>query len=239
MISETLSQAQDFLKWVEDAASEVGLYMNEKKTEYMCFNQRGNNLTSVSNKELKSVDDFVYLGSWINTTERDLSIKIAKAWGASKKLDKIWKSDLNRNLKVKFFRATVESVLLYGAECWTLTKNLEKKLDGTYTRLLRASLNINWRQRVTNKSLYGNLAKVSQLVRERRLRFAGHCYRAKDECISDLLLWRPKHGRRSVGRPAKTYVDLLGEDSNFKTEEIVEDRVLWIGVVRHRTKLQT
>ena len=143
---------------------------------------------------------------------------------------------------MKFFRATVESVLLYGAECWTLTKKLEKKLDGTYTRLLRASLNINWRQRVTNKSLYGNLSKVSQLVRERRLRFAGHCYRAKDECISDLLLWRPKHGRRSVGRPAKTYVDLLEEDTGFKTEELVdlmEDRVLWREVVRNRTKRPT
>ena len=242
LISETLAQAQEFLKWVEEAAAEVGLSINENKTEYMCFNQTGNKLTSMSDKELNIVSDFVYLGSWINTTERDLSIRIAKSWSASIKLDKIWKSDLSRKLKIQFFKATVESVLLYGAECWTLTKQLEKKLDGTYTRLLRASLNISWRQRLTNKSLYGDLPKVSQLVRERRLRFAGHFYRAKDECISDVLFWRPQQGKRSVGRPAKTYVDLLEEDTDFNTEELMNlmaDRVLWRDVVRDRTKLPT
>ena len=58
-------------------------------------------------KDLKRVDDFKYLGSWINTTERDLKIRIAKAWAASNKLDKSWKSSLSRKLKVHFFRATV------------------------------------------------------------------------------------------------------------------------------------
>ena len=112
LISETLEQAQDLLKWVEEAAAEVGLSVNEKKTEYMCFNQTGSKLTSTSNKELNEINDFLYLGSWINTTERDLSTRIGKAWNASMKLDKIWKSDLSRKLKIQFFKATVESVLL-------------------------------------------------------------------------------------------------------------------------------
>ena len=204
LLSNTLEQAQEFLVRVEEAASEVGLIMNEKKTEYMCFNQTGSKLTSKSDRELNEVNNFQYLGSWIKTTEKDLSIRIAKAWSASNKLEKIWKSDLSRKLKIQFFRATVESVLLYVSECWTLTKQLQKRLDGCYTRLLRASLNISWRQRLTNKVLYGNIPLISQTVKERRLRFAGHCHRAKNECISSVLLWKPQHGRRSVGSPAKT-----------------------------------
>ena len=44
--------------------------------------------------------------------------------------------------------ANVESALLYGCETWTLTNSLLKKLDGTYTHILRIVLNIHW----TNKS---------------------------------------------------------------------------------------
>ena len=237
LLSDTLAQAQELLGKLEAAAYEVGLVMNERKTEYMCFNQTGSNLKSHTGKELKEVDDFLYLGSWVNTTERDLSVRIAKAWAASSKLDKIWKSSLSRELKVQFFRATVESVLLYGAECWTLTKQQQKKLDGCYTRLLRASLNVSWKQKLTNKDLYGNIPPVSQTVRDRRLRFAGHCCRAKDECISKVLLWKPKHGKRRVGRPAKTYTDLLEQDTGYNTSELqllMADRAVWRDVVRNR-----
>ncbi len=82
MLSNTLEQAQELLDRVETAAAEVGLLMNEKKTEYMSFSQTqaGGTLTSKTGKDLKKVDDFLYLGSWVNTTERDLSVRIAKAW---------------------------------------------------------------------------------------------------------------------------------------------------------------
>ena len=239
LLSDTLEQAQEFLARLESAAATVGLVMNEKKTEYMCFSQEDQTpkLESLSGKDLKRVPDFLYLGSWINTTERDLSVRIAKAWAASNKLDKIWKSSLNHKLKVHFFRATVESVLLYGAETWTLTKQQEKRLDGSYTRLLRASLNISWKQRLTNKVLYGNIPPVSQTVRERRLRFAGHCLRAENECISQVLLWKPLHGKRRVGRPAKTYTDALEQDTGHKAEDLgvlMADRTIWRDIVRNR-----
>ena len=237
LMSNSLAQAQEFLCRVEKAAAEVGLLINEKKTEYMCFNQSGNMLTSQTNKQLKEVTDFKYLGSWINTTQRDISIRIAKAWSASNKLDKIWKSNLSRKLKIQFFRATVETVLLYGAECWTLTKQLQKRLDGCYTRLLRASLNISWKQRLTNKVLYGDIPKISDTIRERRLRFAGHCYRASGECSHDTVLWTPQHGKRSVGRPAKTYIDTLVEDTGYniaEMQQLMVDRALWKDVVRNR-----
>ena len=58
----------------------------------------------------------------------------------------IQKSDLTDKMKRCFFQAAVTSILLYGCTTWTLTKRLKKKLDGNYTRMLRAILNKSWRQ---------------------------------------------------------------------------------------------
>ena len=65
------------------------------------------------------------------------------AWSACHKLRKIWSSTLSQNLKVRLFVVTVETVLLYGAETWTLTSTLKKRLDGFYIRILRMALNIS------------------------------------------------------------------------------------------------
>ena len=73
--------------------------------------------------------------------EKDIETRLAKAWTAINRLSIIWKSDLTDKMKRSFFQAAVTSILLYGCTTWTLTKRLEKKLDGNYTRMLRAILN--------------------------------------------------------------------------------------------------
>ena len=80
-----------------------------------------------------------------------------------------------------------------------LTKTLERRLDGCYTRLLRHALNISWRQKVRNVVLYKDLPAISTVIKERRLRFAGHCHRATTEPIHSVLFWQPAHGKKSVG----------------------------------------
>ncbi len=132
----------------------------------------------------------------------------------------VWKSDLSKDLKRSFLRATVESVMMYGATAWTLTKSLESKLDGTYTRMLRAVLNISWRQHPTKSQLYGSIPDISTILCERRMRFAGHCWRAKQELASDLLLWTPRHGKARVSRPAITYLDQLSRDTGCFPEDL-------------------
>ena len=86
--------------------------------------------------KLKEVNDFKYLGSWVDSTEEDIRIRKGLVWAAANKMKKKWKSNILMNLKECLFVATVESVLLYGSEAWTLTKSLEKQLNGYYTRLL-------------------------------------------------------------------------------------------------------
>ena len=162
-------------------------------------------MKTLNGEKIKPVDDFKYLGSYIASTERDVHIRLGKAWGVLNELHKIWKSNLPDSIKRNFIRATVESFLVYGAITWTLTSSLEKKLDGAYTRKLRAALNVSWKEHPTNKKLYGNIPTITITIRQQRLRFAGHCWRSKEEVASDVLLWQPSHGRQSAGRPRKTY----------------------------------
>jgi len=193
----------------------------------MSYNQlHSGSIKSLSRDNILAVQDFIYLGSNVASTKRDL----VKAWSALNKLDKIWKSQLSANLKRSFFRATVESVLIYGATSWSLTSSLEKKLDGAYTRMLRAVLNISWKQHPSKRELYGNLLPISTTLKDRRLRFAGHCHRSKDELVSDLILWQPKHGKRTPGRPSRTFIDQLADDIGCARDDLpalMNDRMAW------------
>ena len=115
-------------------------------------------------------------------------------------------------MKRSFFQAAVVSILLYGCTTWTLTKRLEKKLDGNYTRLLGAILNKSWQQHPTKHQLYGHLPPITKTIQVRRTRHAGHCWRSRDKHISDVLLWTPTYNRaksRTTSKNIHTAVRIL------------------------------
>ena len=190
ILANTPSQAETLLHSLEQATAGIGLHVNAHKTEYMCFNQTGD-ISTLNGSSLKLVDKFTYLGSSVSSTEKDIDTQLTKAWTPIDKLSIIWKSDLTDKMKRCFFQAAVVSILLYGCTTWTL----EKKLDGNYTRMLRAILNKSWRQHPTKHQLYGHLPPITKTIQARRTRHAGHCWRSRDELISDVLLWTTSYGR--------------------------------------------
>ena len=138
-------------------------------------------------------------------------------------------------MKRSFFQAGIVSILLYGCTTWTLTKQLEKKLDGNYTRMLRAILNKSWRQLSARHQLYGHLPPMTKTIQARRTRHAGHCWRSRDELISDLLQWTPTYGQAKAGQPARTYIQQLYEDTGCSPEDLpkaMNDREKWRERVR-------
>ena len=200
----------------------------------MCYNQTGD-ISTLEGTPLKLVDKFTYLGSSVESTEKDIETRLTKAWTAINRLSTIWKSDLTDKMKRSFFQAAVTSILLYGCTTWTLTKRLEKKLDGNYTRMLRAILNKSWQQHPTRHQLYGHLPPITKSIQVRRTRHAGHCWRSRDELIRDVLLWIPTHGRAKAGRPARTYIQQLCEDTGCCPEDLpraMNDREEWRERVR-------
>ena len=200
----------------------------------MCYNQTGD-ISILEGTPLKLVDKFTYLGSSVESTEKDIETRLTKAWTAINRLSIIWKSDLTDKMKRSFFQVAVTSILLYGCTTWTLTKRLEKKLDGNYTRMLRAILNKSWQQHPTRHQLYGHLPPITKTIQVRRTRHAGHCWRSRDELIRDVLLWIPTHGRAKAGRPARTYIQQLCEDTGCCPEDLpraMNDREEWRERVR-------
>ena len=125
---------------------------------------------------------------------------------------------------------TTWTILLYWFTTWTLTKRLKKKLDGNYTRMLRAILNKSWWQHPTRHHLYGRLSPITKTIQVRRTRHEGHCWRSKDELISDVLLWTPAFGQAKAGRPDRTYIQQPCEDTGYNPEDLTKamnDREKW------------
>ena len=140
LLANAPAQAETLLHSLERGVASIGLHVNAHKTEYMCFNQTGD-ISTLNGSSLKQVDKFTYVGSSVSSTETDIDTRLTKAWIAINRLSVIWKSDLTNKMKRSFFQAAIVSILLYGCTTWALTKQLEKKLDGNYTRMLRAISN--------------------------------------------------------------------------------------------------
>ena len=105
---------------------------------------------------------------------------------------------------------------------WTLTKRLEKKLDGNSQECCEQS----WTSPGGNTPQDTNCTATCLLSRKLfklgRTRHAGHCWRSRDELISDVLLWTPIHGRAKAGRPARTCIQQLCEDTGCSPEDLPE-----------------
>ena len=82
ILANTSDQAETLLHSLERAAASIGLYVNAHKTEYMCYNQTGD-ISTLEGTPLKLVDKFTYLGSSVESTEKDIETRLTKAWTAS------------------------------------------------------------------------------------------------------------------------------------------------------------
>ena len=219
LLANTPNQAKTLLHSLERAVTGIGLHVNAHKTEYMCYNQTGD-ITTLDGASLKLVDKFTYLGSNVSSTENDIDTRLMKTWTAIDRHSIIWKSDLTDKMKRSFFQAAVVSILLYGCTTWTLTKWLKEKLDGNYTRMLGEILNKSRRQHPSIHQLYGHLPPITKTIQVRRTRHAGHCWRSKDELISDVPLWTPTYSQAIAGRPAWTFIEQLCEDTGCNPEDL-------------------
>ena len=86
------------------------IHVNTDKTEYMCFNQRGD-ISTLKSGPLKLVDKFTYLGSSVSSAKKDINMQLAKAWTAIDRLSVSWKSDLTNKIKVFLSSSCVDTAI--------------------------------------------------------------------------------------------------------------------------------
>ena len=70
LLANTPAQAKSLLHSLEQAAAGIGFHVNTDKTEYMCFNQRGD-ISILNGSSLKLVDNFTSLGSSASSIKTD------------------------------------------------------------------------------------------------------------------------------------------------------------------------
>ena len=71
---------------------------------------------------------------------------------------------------------------------------------------------------------------ITKTIQDRRTKHEGHCWRSKDELISDALLCTPAYGQAKPGQPARTYIQQLFEDRGCSPEDLpkaMNDREKW------------
>ena len=114
------------------------------------------------------------------------------------------------------------------------------KLEGFFViffifSIVSIYLNKSWWQHPTRHQLYGHLPPITKTIQVRWTRHAGHCWRSREELISEVLLWTPTYGRAKAGWPAWTYIQQLCEDTGCSPEdlpEVINDREKWRERVR-------
>ena len=87
ILANTPDQAKKLLHSLERAATGIGLYVNAHKTKCMCYNQTGD-ISTLEGTHLKLVDKFTYLGSSVESTEKDIDTRLTQAWTAIDRLSK-------------------------------------------------------------------------------------------------------------------------------------------------------
>ena len=101
------------------------------------------------------------------------------------------------------------------------------------------ALGVSWWDRVSNVEVFQNVPRVSETVRTRRLRLSGHVQRHEELTAHQLLFWEPDRGSRGRGRPKKTFINQLREDTGLSVDgeimRLMEDRELWRTTLNTRT----
>jgi hypothetical protein len=97
----------------------------------------------VANEQLEQVSECAHLGAVIIENENygsDIRQRISKAAAVAGRLGKLWKNkSISRTTKMKLYETLVVQVFMYGAECWTIKADDERKILAAEMGWLRKS----------------------------------------------------------------------------------------------------
>ena len=207
LLVKTPAQAESL---PEQAAKGIGLYLN---SEFTRFNQE-DAISLLNGKPLKLVDQLIYLGSNISSTESNINIRIGKALTVIDKLSAIWKSyfwDNNTRILPSFNCVSI-IIRLHKLDSNETTgeKAIWELLTGVaccFERIPEATL---------RKTAAERPFTSHHTICSRRTKYGYHCQKSKDELTSDVLQWTPTHGHTNVGWPTKTLISSVLTWDAFK-----------------------
>ena len=175
--------------------------------------------------------------------------RVAIARNCMKTLDKsIWRSSFSLKTKIRLYNCYILPVLLYGAETWTITGTVEKKVNAFDNWCLRRILRISYTSHTTNKEVRERTGQpeISSFIRSRRVRQFGHIARGSARADPTRALKvgtnnPPRGWKRLIGRPRHTWLRTVADDLRpfnlglFSTWKTAQSRQKWRSLVEKAT----
>ena len=172
---------------------------------------------------IEQVNEFKYLGVNIQdgTTGKTVRERIALGQRTFGRLSKIWRSNkMSIKLKIKLLSSVVIPTALYGAECWVLKKEEERKLLAFEMKCLRRICGIRWEDRVRNeevKTRTGQNITILDRVQDMQRRWFGHVVRMNEGRWPKAALHGRVRGTRPRGRPRDTWLRRFRMSNNNRS----------------------
>ena len=193
-------------------------------------------------QRLEEVESFKYLGTIISNegSNPEILSRIAQIAAALSKLKIIWR-DKNISLasKVKLMRTLILSTFLYACESWTLTAEIERRIQALEMRCYRRLLNISYKNHVTNEEVRNRIQNaigvhddLLTMVKKRKLKWWGHILRSSG--MAKTVLQGKVKGARRRGRQKKRWEGNIKEWTGMEFRDSLratEDREGWKGIV--------
>ena len=228
-ISNADHKIEDVKKRIPNQLESFNLHVNETKTEEHRIKRGGND----NWKKCK------YLGTLLDTNS-DISRRKCLAILAFNKLKIAFNSKLTIKNKIRIFNAYIESIFLYNAELWTLTKKLAEDINIFQRSLLRKILKIAWPKKISNKDLYSKTKTVewSKKIQKRRLLWIGHLFRLPEDAPAKQALAEGiRKVKRPRGKPKTMWLGAVQKELHKlnltldNAKEIAQERQKWTDIV--------
>ena len=245
-IDALVGKEEEIVKLVnhlDTASTTYGMEISAEKTKLMTNNIKGISLgIRIGGQKLETVQSFKYLGSVVTDegSKQEILSRIAQTIGALTKLKTIWKDkNIALSSKIRLIHSLVISIFLYACGTWTLTAELEKKIQAAEMSCFRKLLGISYRDHVTNEEVrnrirqaIGHYEDILTTVKKHKLRWYGHVTRSSG--LAKKILQGTVQGGRRKGRQKKIWEDNITEWTGLTLGEALrkaENREEWRKVV--------
>jgi hypothetical protein len=244
LLGSSEEELQQLTRRLEETAAEYGMEISSEKSKILVNSTKPRPSTNIqmNGQTLEEVDQFKYLGSTQTkdgTSVKEVKIRLAQAHSAMARLAILWKNKaISFPTKIVLYRSLVLSVLLYGCESWTLTADLERRIQAFENKCFRRMLGISYREHKTNEYVWQQVSILAgpqelllSTVKRRKLSWFGHVCR--HDALPKIILQGTVDGKRRRGRPRKSWRDNIKEwtgQSMSSLLRVAEDRRRWAAV---------
>jgi hypothetical protein len=226
------------------ACSRWGMKINPKKCKIMTEDPRDITLDQMP---IDKVENFVFLGSDVPSTEADVKRRTRLAASAFGRLKgSIWSNhSINRQLKVRIYQSLILPIAIYGSESWTLRKSDCQKLEAFEMRCLRSILSVSLLDNMKNDDIKQQLNiknNITQMITKRRLKWFGHVIRMSQDRLPQQAYKKDFTQPRKPGTPPSRWRDLIPKDSGLALQDAENQamgRPLWRRTTRRSAKGHT